>query len=169
MRSIARTAAACGAILIAWLVVPAAAAEFSLTGSYQGFFVCDDVTDGEAGGFGRAMAMEIVQSGDRIDMRNTVAVDPSGPESHTLYRGRVAADAGGAIAGYAEVCGGTFPHKELVRIFPASPSREPFSFAADTVFVSDAVPGVGAKLVVESCKWALTRVSTETPQFEPCP
>ena len=100
------------------------------------------------------MAMEIVQSGDRIDMRNTVVVDPSGPESHTLFRGRVAADAGGAVAGYAEACGGTFPHKELVRIFPASPSREPFSFAADTVFVSEAVPGVGDKLVVESCKWA---------------
>ena len=93
-----RTIALLGAVFLA-AVMPTAAAEFSLTGSYQGFFVCDDVTDGAGGGFGRPMAMEIVQSGDRIDMRNTVVVDPSGPESHTLYRGRVAADAGGAAGG----------------------------------------------------------------------
>ncbi len=168
MRSILRTAAILAAIFLAATVGPSAAAEFSLTGTYRGFFVCDHVADGAGGGFGRAMTMAIVQSGDRIDMRNTVAVDPTDPESHTLYRGRVAADAGGAASGYAEVCGGSFPHTELVRIFPASPTREPFSFAADTVFVSEAVPGVGDKLVVESCKWALTRVSMETPEFEAC-
>ena len=158
-----------GAIFAALAALPASAADVSLTGRYQGFFACDDVADGAGGAFGRAMEMEVVQSGDLIAMRNTVAVDASGPPSHTLYRGRVAADAGGAISGYAEACGGTFPHEELVRIFPASPSREPFSFAADTVFVSEAVPGMGDKLVVESCKWVLTRVSTEVPQFEACP
>ena len=169
MRSICLPLRFLGAIFLDAAVLPAAAADFSLTGTYQGFFTCDDVADGAGGAFGRAMTMEVVQSGDRIEMRDTVAVDPSGPELHTLYRGRVAADGGGAVSGYAEACGGTFPHKELARIFPASPSREPFGFAADTVFVSEAVPGVGAKLVVESCKWALTRVSTETPRFEPCP
>lgn len=145
-----------------------AADGFSLSGTYEGFFVCDDVTDGAGGAFGRAMTMEVVQSGDGIVLRNTVAVDPAGPESHTLFRRRVVADAGGSLSGYAEVCGGTFPHKEMVRILPASPARTPFSFAADTIFVSEAVPGVGAKLVVESCKWALTRVSAEPPQFAPC-
>jgi hypothetical protein len=164
-----RIPAMLGAVALSGTVLTASAADFSLTGTYEGFFVCDDVTDGQGGAFGRAMTMEVVQSGDHVAMRNTVAVDPSGPESHTLYRGRVAAGAGGSIAGYVEACGGTFPHKELVRIFPALPSRQPFSFAADTVFVSDAVPGVGGKLVAESCKWALTRVSTETPEFEACP
>jgi hypothetical protein len=167
MKSIVRNIVRLGAVLMA--AAPATAADVSLTGTYEGFFVCDHIAGGEAGGFGRAMTMEVVQTGDRIAMRNTVKVDPAAPESHTLYRGRVAADAAGSISGYAEVCGGTFPHKELVRIFPASPSREPFSFAADTVFVSEAVPGIGDKLVVESCKWALTRVSPETPEFEACP
>jgi hypothetical protein len=167
MNSMRRNSVMLGAVFLGAAVLPALADDVTLTGTYEGFFVCDDVTDGEGGAFGRAMTMEVVQSGAEIAMRNTVAVDPSGPESHTLYRGRVAA-AGGPVSGYVEACGGTFPHRELVRIVPASPSREPFSFAADTIFVSDAVPGVGDKLVVESCKWALTRVSTETPEFEPC-
>jgi hypothetical protein len=166
VRTIKRTIAALAAAFLP--AVPASAAEFSLTGTYEGFFVCDHIVGGAGGGFGRAMTMEIVQTGDVIAMRNTVKVDPTGPESHTLFRGRVAVDAGGAISGYAEVCGGTFPHKELVRIFPASPSRAPFSFAADTVFVAETVPSIGDKLVVESCKWALTRVSAEVPKFEAC-
>jgi hypothetical protein len=169
VKSVLPISAMLGAIGLAAAVVPAMAADITLTGTYEGFFVCDHVAAGESGGFGRAMTMEVVQTGDEIAMRNTVAVDPSGPESHTLYRGRVVAGAGGAISGYAEVCGGTFPHKELVRIVPASPSRAPFSFAADTVFVSEAVPGMGDRLVVESCRWALTRVATETPEFEACP
>lgn len=169
MKSILRVAAMLGTVFLGAAVLPASSADFTLTGTYEGFFVCDDVTDGQGGAFGRAMTMDVVQSGDRIAMRNTVAVDAGGAESHTLYRGRVAADVGGSVSGYVEACGGSFPHKELVRIFPASPSREPFSFAADTVFVSEAVPGVGDKLVAESCKWALTRVSTETPKVEACP
>ena len=146
----------------------ASADEASLTGTYQGFFVCDDVTDGAGGEFGRPMKMEVVQSGDRVDMRNTVSVDPSGPESHTVFRGHVAAAPGdGSLSGYVEACDSTFAHKELVRIFPTSPARNPFGFATDTVFISDAVPGVHG-LVAESCKWALTRVSTEAPTFERC-
>jgi hypothetical protein len=145
-----------------------AADQLSLTGTYEGFFVCDDVTDGAGGGFGRAMTMEVVQNGDRIDMRNTAAVDSSGAPSHTVFRGQVAAAPGdGALSGYVEACESTFEHKELVRIFPASPSRRPFGFAADTVFVSDSVPGVHG-LVAESCKWSLERVSAETPRFEMC-
>jgi hypothetical protein len=168
MNSMRQSSAVLGAIVFCLAGQPALAADVSLTGTYEGFFVCDDVTGGAPGSFGRAMTMDIVQTGDAIAMRNTVAVDPSGPESHTLYRGRVAIGEGGALSGYAEACGGTFPHQELVRIVPASPSRAPFSFAADTIFVSDAVPGVGDKLVVESCKWALTRVSTEMPEVEAC-
>jgi hypothetical protein len=156
------------AVVLASTAAVAAEDSSSLTGTYQGFFVCDDVTDGAGGGFGRAMTMEVVQSGERVDMRNTVAVDPSGPPSQTVFRGHVAAAPGdGSVSGYVEACDSTFPHKELIRIFPASPARQPFGFAADTVFVSDAVPGVHG-LVAESCKWSLERVSTETPTFKPC-
>ena len=146
-----------------------AADAFSLTGTYEGFFVCDNVADGVSGGFGRPMTMDIVQTGDRIHMRNTVAVETSGPPSQTSFRGRLvaAAPGDGVVAGYAEACSATFSHKEMVRIFPVSPARQPFSFAAETVFVSETVPGMSG-LIVESCKWSLTRVSTEKPQFEAC-
>jgi hypothetical protein len=145
----------------------ALAQEPTLTGTYEGFFVCDDLTDGAGGAFGRAMTMDVVQSGDSIAMRNTAAVDPSGPPSHTVFQGKVVTAGDGSISGYVEACHSTFPHREIVRIFPASPARTSFSFAADTIFVSDAVPGVHG-LVVESCKWSLTRVSDQPPTFEVC-
>lgn len=148
---------------------PALAAEaFSWSGTYEGFFVCDDVTDGAGGTFGRAMTMAVVQSENRIDMRNTVAVDPAGPPSHTTFTGRVATGPGGAVSGYLEACASTFPHREMIRLAPASPARQPFGFTADTIFVSDAVPGVHG-LVVESCRWSLTRVSAEVAAFQRCP
>lgn len=75
VKSMLRIPAMLGAIFLGVAVLPATAADFTLTGTYEGFFVCDDVTDGQGGAFGRAMTMEVVQSGDRIDMRNTVAVD----------------------------------------------------------------------------------------------
>ena len=34
-------------------LLPASADDFTLTGTYEGFFVCDDVVDGAGGGFGR--------------------------------------------------------------------------------------------------------------------
>jgi hypothetical protein len=179
LRSVVRCALASGrsgALLVSLVAgmsagsAALAADAFSLTGTYEGFFVCDNVADGVSGGFGRPMTMEVLQTGDRIDMQNTVALEASGPPSQTRFRGRLAAAAsgGGVVAGYAEVCDATFPHKEMVRIFPVSPARQPFSFAADTVFVADSVPGMSG-LVVESCKWSLTRVSTDTPRFKACP
>lgn len=148
----------------------AAAEPFDLTGTYEGFVVCDNVTGGVAGTFGRPMTVAIVQSGDRIDARNTIEVDPSQDASYTVFRGKaMAGAAGGWVSGYLEVCDSSFPHDEMIRIFPASTGAETFSFAADTVFVAEAVPGMGENLVVESCKWSLTRTSTESPDFAPCP
>jgi hypothetical protein len=153
------------------LATAAAAGEpFDWTGTYQGFVACDDVTAGAGGSFGVQMTLEIVQTGERIDARNTVEVVPSQGASHTLYRGRaMTSSAGDTVSGYIEACDATFPHKEMVRIFPASIDREPFGVAADTVFVSEAVPGEEGKLVAESCKWSLKRTSTERPSFDRCP
>jgi len=160
-----------GALASMALTGAAQAAEpFEWTGIYEGFVVCDDVTAGAGGTFGLPMTVAIMQTGDRIDARNSVQVEPSRGASHTLYRGRVMSDvAGDTMSGYLEVCGATFPHKELVRIFPTATARQPFGFAADTVFVSGAVPGEAGMLVVESCKWSLRRTSPEPPTFEPCP
>jgi len=165
-RPILAGAAACLALTGA----AAAADRFDWTGTYEGFVVCDDITAGANGTFGLPMTVAIVQTGDRVDARNTIEVDPSQGASHTLFRGTVMTDAAGdTVSGYLEVCGATFPHKELIRIFPTATARQPFGFAADTVFVSEAVPGEADELVVESCKWSLKRSSTEPPTFEPCP
>jgi len=159
-----------GAPALVLIAATAQAAAFDWTGTYEGFVVCDDVAAGNGGHFGQPMTMKIVQSGDRIAAHNTVHVDSAGNASHTLFRGKVMADAAGdTVSGFVEVCDGTFAHKELVRIFPASTKQSPFGFAADTVFVSEVVPGEAGKLVVESCKWSLQRVSTQKPDFQPYP
>lgn len=159
-----------GITVLTVIATAAAAGEpFDWTGTYRGFVVCNDVTAGAGGSFGAQMTLEIVQTGERIDARNTVDVVSSQGASHTSYRGKAMANAtGDTVSGYVEVCDATFPHKELVRIFPASTDRKPFGFAADTVFVSEAVPGKEGKLVAESCKWSLTRTATARPSFEPC-
>jgi hypothetical protein len=147
-----------------------AAEPFDWSGTYEGFVVCDDITAGAGGTFGLPMTLAIAQTEDRVDARNTVAVDPSEAASDTVFRGKVMASvAGDMVSGYLEACEATFPHKEMIRIFPAGTGRQPFGFAADTVFVSEAVPGEEGKLVVESCKWSLKRTSTERPSFDPCP
>ncbi|MCP4385150.1 MAG: hypothetical protein GY798_27695 [Hyphomicrobiales bacterium] len=161
-------------IVAAALLVMATGAEadapFSWTGTYDGFFACDRLTDGVASSFGLPWTIDIVQTGDRIDMAARAAVDPAEGTSTGRYRGAVQeSPAGDAVSGYVEFCAGTFTHKELVRIFPATTTGETFGFAADTVFVSQEVPGIEGKLVVESCKWAMRRVSTEVPAFDPCP
>jgi len=146
---------ACAAFCLALAAGAAEAGEFAWSGTYSGSFVCDDVTDGEAGSLAAGKIIKLRQTGDRIDLFTESVIDPAVGASTTLYRGRVmASPAGDVVSGYPEACGGSFAHEELVRIFPAATARVPFSFAADTVFVSDAVPGVEGKLVAESCKWS---------------
>ena len=156
-------------VLCAW-VLPAAAQPASLTGTYEGHFVCDRVISGSAGGFSRRFSAHIRQTGARIDMETFALISPETRGKPSLYAGKLQQTAGGAvISGYLEACKGRFDYKEMVRIFPATVSDSEFSFAADTIFVTEALPGADGKLVVEACKWALKRVSTETPDFEPCP
>ena len=158
------------ALLISLIAAPAAAEGFSWTGSYEGHFVCDDVTAGAAGGFSRPFEARIIHSGSDIDVAVSAVVEPSVGASPSRYRGKLQETAGGAVmSGYLEVCSGRFEYKEMVRIFPATNTGKTFSFAADTIFVTEALPGADGKLVVEACKWALKRVATETPDFQPCP
>ncbi len=161
------------AILAAALIAGSAVAEpFSWDGTYEGHFVCDHVIDGVAGGFSRPFTVMMRQSGDRIDLASQAAVNPSGDDPLSLYRGRLVgtaqAEAGRVMSGYLEVCDPRFPYRELVRLFPATPRAESFTFSAATIFVSDQLPGAEGRLLVESCNWALTRVSSEIPDFEPC-
>jgi len=165
MKKLASTAA-----LLALFALPAAAEGFSWNGSYEGHFVCDHVIGGAAGGFSRSFFAHIRHSGSRIDMETIALISPETKGKPSLYRGKLQETAGGSVtSGYLEACKGRFDYKELVRIFPATSSGKSFSFAADTIFVSEALPGAEGKLVAESCKWALKRVSAEAPEFKTCP
>ncbi|WP_421725804.1 hypothetical protein [Bauldia sp.] len=160
-----------GAVAALTLAVTTAHAEpFSWSGVYEGFFVCDHLSAGTGGGFGRALTLSIRQTGDRIDVQTGAVVDADVGVSRSFYRGEVMASASGdMVSGYLEVCESSFPYNELVRLFPASTGTVPFRFAADTVFISKAVPGEVGRLVAESCKWSMTRVSDDPPDFEGCP
>ncbi len=157
-------------VLLALFGGTAGAEPVSWTGTYEGHFVCDHVIGGTAGGFSRSFSAHVRHSGTSIDVETFALISPETKGKPSLYYGKLQETAGGAVtSGYLEACKGRFDYKELVRIFPASSSGGSFSFAADTIFVSEALPGAEGKLVAESCKWALKRTSTEAPEFETCP
>lgn len=141
---------------------------FSMTGTYEGGFACDDVTGGSPGSYFSPAVLEIVQSGShRIDLALTYD-DLEGPET-TLYRGEIAFDpAGDTVSGFFESCGGTFESSELTRIFPAAADDAAFAFAGDTIFVSTDSPGLEGQLITEACKYAFTRVDHDRPDIDTC-
>lgn len=150
------------------LACASAAADFNLTGTYEGLYVCDSVTAGVPSTWGRPVAVGIVQQGTalRVDLAYT-DVDELGRE-FTVYRGEVSeAQDRSFVTGYFSSCGGTFPARELVRLFPAATNASDFQFAADGVWVSSDVPNIPG-LTVQSCKWSLRRISTGTPSIRPC-
>jgi hypothetical protein len=142
---------------------------FAWTGSYEGFVTCDDATDGVFATFARPVTARIVQTGDTIVLDLSAVVEASAGVTSTTFRGEVMTDPSGTVSsGYVESCRGSFPHTELARFFPATARTEGFAFSADTIFVSRNVPGEAGRLVVESCRWSLTRISTETPEVGSC-
>lgn len=157
-------------LLLALSGLPASPEGFSWNGTYEGHFVCDHLNGSAAGGFSRSFVTHIRHDGTNLDVETFALISPETRGKPSLYRGRVQEIAGGKVmAGYLEACKGRFDYKELVRIFPATSTDQSFSFAADTIFVTEALPGAKGRLVVESCKWALKRVSAEVPEFEACP
>ena len=141
---------------------------FSITGRYEGLYACDSSTAGVPSSWARPMSAAIVQDGTtiRIDLRYTDEAE-EGAE-YSLYTGELAAAPDGSfVTGYFAACGGTFPSLELARIFPAATNETAFQFAVDSVWASDEVPNIPG-LTVQSCKWSLRRVSTDTPTVRPC-
>lgn len=158
-------------VMVGCLVGLPAVAEtpFSMTGQYTGLYACDSTTAGVPASWGRPMTAGIIQTGDsiRIDLIYDDKVESAKPE-YSLYRGEVSLSPDGSIVvGYFESCGASFPAKELVRIFPAATEVDDFQFAADGVWTSSQTPNIPG-LIVQSCKWSLRRVSTETPTVRPC-
>ena len=158
-----------GGVILATLGAACADDAFSWTGSYEGMLACDDVTGGEFSTFARSVTASVQQTETEIQLEISAVVDASEGVTSSTYRGGIMySPAGDVASGYLEACRVSFPYKELVRIFPASVTGETFAFSADTIFVSEAVPGTDDKLIVESCRWSLTRISTETPSLNSC-
>ena len=154
-------------LLIA-LTSAAQAEDFSLTGSYQGLYACDSTTAGVPSSWARPMEAAIVQDGDRFNIDLRYVDHRELGKEYSLYAGRLALSPSGEIlSGYFGACGGTFPSRELARIFPAATASTSFSMAITSVWISDRVPNIPG-LIVQSCTWSLTRTSTDTPTVRPC-
>lgn len=154
--------------LLVALTSTAQAEDFSLTGTYEGLYACDSTTAGVPSSWARPMEAAIVQNGDKfnIDLRY-VDKQELGKE-YSLYAGQLAlSPSGEVLSGYFGACGGTFPSRELARIFPAATASTSFSMAITSVWASDTVPNIPG-LIVQSCTWSLTRTSSDTPTVRPC-
>ncbi|MEM7176431.1 MAG: hypothetical protein AAF503_01895 [Pseudomonadota bacterium] len=151
------------------LVVPARA-EFVLTGTYEGMYACDSTTNGVPSTWARPMSARIKQSGDRfqMDLAYTDKQEQAQGAESSLYEGQLALSADGSLMhGFFEACGGSFPSKEIARIFPSATGSTPFSMSITSVWVSDQVPGLPG-LTTQVCMWSLTRTSTDVAQIRSC-
>ncbi|MEO1092026.1 MAG: hypothetical protein AAFX81_15465 [Pseudomonadota bacterium] len=156
------------ALLVATLVTTPAGA-FSLSGRYEGFVACDSTTAGDAQSWGRTIEVLIFQSESELSVEYRYTDEAElGPE-YTLYGGETTTSADGAVvSAYFNACDASFPALELVRMFPSSTTSDPFSFTADSIWVSDEVPNLPG-LTVQSCRWSMRRVSSEAPTVRTCP
>ncbi|MES0880518.1 hypothetical protein [Roseibium sp. SCP14] len=151
------------------IVAATPAAGFSLTGTYKGVVACDSTTAGEASTWGWNIELLIVQDGSdlRVDYKYVDTAE-FGAE-FTLYSGKAATSADGSVvSAYFKACDASFPADELVRIAPTSTKDKQFGFAADSIWASDQVPNLPG-LTVQSCRWSLSRTSTEAPTVKACP
>ena len=145
-----------------------AAAQFSVTGTYEGLCACDSVTAGVPSTWARPISVTVRQDGSnvRAELRYTDKNELG--REYSLYRGKVAESPSQSfVTGYLSSCGGTFPAQELVRLFPAATDAETFAFSADGIWVSSKVPNMPG-LTVQSCKWSLRRTSTKPTPIRPC-
>ncbi|WP_305986110.1 hypothetical protein [Roseibium sp. MMSF_3544] len=154
-------------LALAGTIAPASA--FSLTGSYKGVVACESTTAGKSSSWGWNIELLIVQDGDdlRVDYKYVDTAELG--NEYTLYNGKATTNSDGSVvSAYFKSCDATFPADELVQMFPTSTASTPFNFAADSIWASDQVPNLPG-LTVQSCRWSLTRTSTEAPSVRNCP
>ena len=163
-------AAAAALFALTAMIGTARAEDFSLTGTYKGLYACDSTTGGVPSSWARPMTVGIVQKGDGFTMQVTYSDKLESPDAEfSLYAGMVAASLDHKLlSGYFEACGGSFPSKELGRFFPAATDASAFSVTIDSVWASNQVPNMPG-LTVQTCRWSLTRLSTEIPKLRQCP
>ena len=147
---------------------PVLADDPSLTGTYSGVVACERTENGLPGVFLLNLDIRVHQNGNRLDIATWTAEDETlQRRAASLYSGK-AAVANGQVSGYVAACRPDFEYIETIRIVPSVKTTADFGFAADTVFVTEALPGREGYLIVESCRWVMTRNSTEVPEMEKC-
>ena len=154
-------------VLAALIATPAAA--FSLSGRYEGVVACDSTTAARAWSWGRTIEVLILQNEAELRVEYKYMDKAELGAEYTLYSGKAAISPDGTVvSAYFNACDASFPALELVRLFPSSTASDPFSFAADSIWVSDQVPNLPG-LTVQSCRWSMRRVSSEAPKVRACP
>lgn len=141
----------------------------SLTESYSSIVACNRTEDGRPGVFQLKLDIPVLQDGSDLHIATWTAEDEQlQRRTASLYRGK-AATADGRVSGYITVCRPDFAYQETVRILPALPGEDGLSFAADKIFVTEALPGREGHLILESCRWVMERSSADVPEMETCP
>ena len=150
------------------LAFPAYGEEINATGSYSGIVACERTEDGRPGVFQLRLDIRVLHEGDQLHIATWTAEDEAlKRRKASLYKGK-AVTADGRISGYVTACRPDFDYQESVRILPALPTENGLSFAAETIFITEALPGREGHLIVESCRWVMVRKSAETPTMERC-
>ncbi|MEM8729980.1 MAG: hypothetical protein AAGF79_08680 [Pseudomonadota bacterium] len=140
----------------------------SLTGTYSGIVACDRTDDGRPGVFQLELTIRVLHDGTDLHLATwTPENEPLARHTPSLYAGK-AVVADGRVSGYAQTCRPDFEYSETLRILPALAEDGGLSFAADTIFVTEALPGREGQLITESCRWVMTRQSAQTPEMETC-
>ena len=158
----------CVVFALVVLATPAFGEEVSLTGSYSGVVACDRTEDGRPAAFQLRLKIRVLQEGDQLHIATWTEKDEAlKRRKASLYVGR-AVTSDGRVSGYATACRPDFDYQETVRILPTLPTKDGLSFSADTIFITEALPGREGELIVESCRWVMTRESAGPPDMEQC-
>jgi hypothetical protein len=140
--------------------------EASLTGIWEGIYVCDDSQAGVQVNFVAEDRVEITEKDDILRLRR---VTEDGATS-LLYEGPVAALASSErFEAMVSVCGGSYTAKEMVRLRRVQVNEDGSgSFDAESLYESADAPGFEGDQIFGTCKWAYERVSTSNPRVPRC-
>ena len=140
--------------------------EASLTGIWEGIYVCDDSQAGVQVNFVAEDRVEITQKDGLLRLRR---VTQDGADS-LLYEGPVAALVSSErFEAMVSVCGGSYEAQEMVRLRRVQVNDDGSgSFDAESLYESADAPGVEGDQIFGTCKWAYERVSTSNPRVPRC-
>jgi hypothetical protein len=140
--------------------------EASLTGIWQGIYVCDDSEAGVQVNFVADDRVEITQQDGLLRLRR---VTQDGAD-FLLYEGPVVALASSErVEAMVSVCGGSYKAKEMVRLRRVQVNEDGSgSFDAESLYDSADAPGKEGVQIFGTCKWAYERASTSNPRVPRC-